>query len=105
MTTLLKKGLALGGLLLLMAGSFSAADAQGPYNGGPMMNHGPMMMHQGMMMHRHPGMAIRRAQAHYARAIAHGNYAAAQRVHERAMMIRHHIRARRAMGYGYRPGY
>ncbi len=35
--------------------------------------------------------------AAYARAVAHGNYAAAERAHLRAKAIRHHVRARREM--------
>ncbi len=105
MTTLMKKSLALGGLFFLLAGAAGAADAQGAYNGSPMMMHHGPMMHDGMMMHRHPGMGIRRAKYRYAEAVAHGNYAAAERAHMRAMMIRHHIRARREMGYGHQPGY
>lgn len=79
------KGLALCGMAVLVAG---AASAQGDdHFGGP-------GMHPGMHPARH---AIMRQKAAYARAVAHGNYAAAERDHLRARAIRQHVRARREM--------
>ena len=82
MTVSMTKCLALGGLCALLATAGSVASAQGPYPGGH--------MHRA----RH---AIMRQKAAYARAVAHGNYGAAERAHLRARAIRHHVRARRAM--------
>ena len=79
------KGVALCGLTVLLAG---AASAQGDdHFGGP-------GMHPGMHPARH---AIMRQKADYARAVAHGNYGAAERAHLRAKAIRHHVRVRREM--------
>ena len=79
------KGLALCGMAVFVAG---AASAQGDGQfGGP-------GMHPGMHRARH---AVMRQKAAYARAVAHGNYAAAERDHLRAKAIRQHIRARREM--------
>lgn len=79
------KGLALCGMTVLLAG---AAFAQGDgHFGGP-------GMHPGMHPARH---AIMRQKADYARAVAHGNYSAAERAHLRARAIRQHVRARREM--------
>ena len=73
------KGLAVGGLTLLVAGAASAQDYD----------------HAGM--HRPARHAIMRQKADYARAVAHGNYGAAERAHLRARAIRQHVRARRDM--------
>ncbi len=77
------KGLALCGMAVLLAG---AASAQGNDHFGG--------MHPGMHPARH---AIMRQKAAYARAVAHGNYAQAERDHLRAKAIRQHVRARREM--------
>ena len=81
------KGIALCGLTVLLAG---AASAQGYDHFG----------HPGMHPARH---AIMRQKAAYARAVAHGNYGAAERAHLRAKAIRHHVRAHREMrmDHGY----
>lgn len=83
MINLMMKGLALCGMAVLLAG---AASAQGDNHFGG--------MHPGMHPARH---AIMRQKAAYARAVAHGNYAAAERDHLRARAIRQHVRARREM--------
>ncbi len=75
------KGLALCGLTVLLAGAASA---------------------QGYDHYGHPGMhparrAVMHQKAAYARAVAHGNYAAAERAHLRAKAIRHHVRVRHEM--------
>lgn len=75
------KSLALCGLTVLLAGT---ASAQGDDHFG----------HPGMHPARH---AIMRQKAAYARAVAHGNYGAAERAHLRAKAIRHHVRTRREM--------
>ena len=90
MTISMTKGLALCGLCALFAGAGNAASAQSAYHYG----HGPM---------HHARPAIIRQKAAYARAVAHGNYRAAERAHLRAKAIRHHVRARRDMhmDHGY----
>ena len=84
MTISMTKGLALCGLCALLAGAGSAASAQGDYHGDNHHGH-------------HARRAIMRQKADYARAVAHGNYRAAERAHLRARAIRHHVRARRDM--------
>ena len=90
MTIPLIKGLALAGLCAVLASAGSAASAQGFSDGygGPMHHH-----------HHHARYAIMRQKAAYYHAVEHGNYAAAERAHMRARMIRHHIRARHVL-YG-----
>lgn len=91
MTTILKS-VALCGVCALFAGIGGAASAQGDYgHGGYGDHHGPM---------HHPRQAVLRQKAIYARAVAHGHYAAAERAHLRASAIRHHVRAHRAMEQG-----
>ena len=85
MTTSITKCVALGGLCVLFASVGSAASAQGDFHHGP--------MHPGSMHHaRH---AILRQKMAYSRAVAHGNYRAAERAHLKASEIRHHVRAHR----------
>ena len=85
MTVWMTKGLVLGGLCAALAGMGSSAFAQG------------MGDHHDFHHGHHARRAIMRQKARYARAVAHGNYAAAERAHLRARAIRHHIRARREM--------
>ena len=82
----LAKSLALCGLSLLLAGAASAQTYSRTY-------HHPAP---------HSARAIQRQKAIYARAVAHGNYARAERAHLRAKAIRHHTRTRRAMHRDYR---
>ncbi|MGI4791804.1 MAG: hypothetical protein ACRYFS_23525 [Janthinobacterium lividum] len=85
MTLSMTKGLALCGLCALLAGVGGSASAQDGFHDGP-MHHGPM---------HHARHAIMRQKMAYARAVEHGNYAAAEQAHMRARMIRHHVRAHR----------
>ena len=106
MTISMTKGLALCGLCALMAGAGTAASAQGDYQRG---GYHQGDQRQGDFRHddargdgdhgprHHARQAIMRQKMAYGRAVAHGNYRAAERAHLRARAIRHHVRAHREM--------
>lgn len=107
MTISIIKGTALCGLSLLLAGVGSAASAQA-YHHSPM--HRTYEAHRAYKAHRtyeahkayearrtHEREAILRQKAKYARAVAHGHPHVAERAHQKASTIRHHIRAQKQM--------